>query len=134
MRRLAIVIALGAAACRHAPPTATPASTPAPDPSRPPNVAPVELESLRVSGSSAVRPNEMAHAAMIGDGRTKVVGTFKVCIDTAGVPTGSVLRSTDYEAFDQQILDEIATWRYRPFLSNGAPAPVCSAVTFIVRL
>jgi outer membrane biosynthesis protein TonB len=41
------------------------------------------------------------------------------------------LKSTGFPAYDQKIFREISTWRYRPFLVDGQPETVCTAVTFI---
>lgn len=41
------------------------------------------------------------------------------------------LKSTGFPAYDSKIKREMNVWKYRPFLINGKPAPVCTAVTFI---
>lgn len=41
------------------------------------------------------------------------------------------LRSTGFPAYDEKILRELRQWQYRPFLVNGKPVAVCTAVTFI---
>ena len=41
------------------------------------------------------------------------------------------LKSTGFAAHDARIIEQMRTWTYRPFLIDGKPAPVCTAVTFI---
>jgi hypothetical protein len=51
--------------------------------------------------------------------------------DAGEVEHVSVLKSTLLDAYDRKVIDEIYGWRYRPFRIDGAPAHVCTAVTFI---
>ena len=49
------------------------------------------------------------------------------------VNTLNVLKSSGFPAYDQKITREMRNWRYRPYMINGKPAPVCTAVTFIYQ-
>ena len=71
--------------------------------------------------------------AIARSGKTRLVGSFKVCVSTTGaVAVVSRLKSTTFPEYDQKIIDTIRNeWAYRPFLVNGHVAPVCTAVTFI---
>jgi hypothetical protein len=64
-----------------------------------------------------------------------VIGTFKLCVGTDGsVLSVSVAYSTGFAGYDDTIRSTIAaTWKYKPIVVDGAPAPVCSAVTFLYK-
>jgi protein TonB len=42
-----------------------------------------------------------------------------------------MLKSTGAIAYDRKIEREIYGWRYRPFILNGEPTPVCTTVTYV---
>jgi outer membrane biosynthesis protein TonB len=56
-----------------------------------------------------------------------------VCITAEGsISTVSQLRSTGFPAYDAKIQNTIRKdWRFRPFVINGRPTPVCTALRFI---
>jgi TonB family protein len=59
-------------------------------------------------------------------------GTFRICLDRNGrVEDLEPLRSTGYASYDRRILSTMADWVYSPFVVDGKPMPVCSAVTFV---
>jgi hypothetical protein len=114
--------------------------TSAPDP-LPPSFAgasevPVkELEARRISGEKMVLPEEETAAEIDRSGVHEIVAQFKLCMDTGGVPRyAKVLESSCYPRYDAKIADALGKWRYSPFIKDGVPAPVCTAVTFIYRL
>ena len=94
---------------------------------------PAALEASRVSGEKMIEPDDATKTAIQQRGRDKIVGTFELCLDETGaVSTVRMLKSTGFDAYDKKILDTISgTWKYKPFLVNGTPAVVCTAVTFI---
>src|SRR5438874_1475224 len=59
--------------------------------------------------------------------------SFKLCLDDTGaVVTVRGLKSTGYPAYDDKLrMTILDTWKYKPYLVNGQPVPVCTAVTFI---
>jgi hypothetical protein len=77
------------------------------------------------------RPRRRDQEPIAEAGVRDVIGTFKLCITTAGA-IGSVkaLRSTGFARYDQMIEAELRNWKYKPFWINGLPTPVCSSVTF----
>lgn len=114
--------------------TSSAEATPDADPPPPIHVVHrAELEANRIAGGSPIAPPDEVMQAIKKSG-TPAVGAEKLCIDERGaVSSVTILKSTGYEAYDQTIVSEMRTWRYRPFLINGKPAPVCTAVTFIYR-
>ncbi len=110
-----------------------PPPPPPPPPARPMNIAPTAFEAQRIAGDKAIPPDDATRAAIAADGTRRVQVVVKLCIDDAGaVAVVTVLKSSGYPAYDAAIRSTIrATWRFRPFMVNGASAAVCSAVTFI---
>ena len=96
------------------------------------NIAPSALEANRIAGNKYVLPDSDDRKAIAGSGKAKVVSSYKLCIDLDGNPARiSTLKSSGYRGYDAKILREMHDWRFRPFVVNGANAPVCTAVTVI---
>ena len=61
-----------------------------------------------------------------------MIGSYKLCISVDGeVATVSQLKSTGFSAYDGKIIRELEGWRYLPYIYNGDPVPVCTAVTIL---
>jgi protein TonB len=102
------------------------------DPSHVQNVAPTALDANRIAGNKNIIPDDADKRAIARSGKTKLVASFKLCIDVDGnIAEISKLKSSGFPGYDAKIDHEMHDWRYRPFVVNGAPAPVCTAVTFI---
>jgi hypothetical protein len=96
--------------------------------------APV-LKGRRISGQTNVQPSDETQSLMIFEGRTSVSGTIALCVSISGVVTKERMwKSTGYADYDQELLAAIHDWRYRPYVLNGAPAPVCDKVEFQYRM
>jgi hypothetical protein len=109
-----------------------PPPPPPPPPSPPTNVSPKALEANRIAGEKNILPDDITRAEILQSGKGELIGSFKLCISTAGSVTGvSVLKSTTFPAYDVRITAELRKWEYTPFLISGKPAAVCTAVTFI---
>jgi TonB family protein len=107
-------------------------SPPSPPPPPPQNIPPNALEGHRIRGDKHIVPNDVTKVEIQRSGKTRVVGVWKFCIDTAGAITSvNQLKSTGFTAYDQKIQAAIRTWVYRPYKVNGKDVPVCSAVTFV---
>ena len=111
---------------------AAPPPPPPPPPAPPQNVPPTALEQSRIAGEKMIQPDEVTNTEIIRSGKSKLVGSFKLCLNALGnVSLVQMLKSTGFPAYDNKIQTEMHSWRYRPFMVNGAAAPVCTAVTFI---
>jgi len=112
---------------------APPPPPPPPPPSPPTNVPPTLLEGNRIAGNKLIVPEDADKLTMQQSGKDRVIGSFKLCLDATGaVSAVTQLKSTGLPGYDAKIQNEIqASWRYRPYLVNGKPVPVCTAVTFI---
>jgi protein TonB len=98
----------------------------------PRTVPPAVLEGHRVSGEKNIVPDDITKTEIARAGKEKVVGSFKLCLDTTGAPSAvKQLKSTGFSKYDEKIISGIKTWRYRPYEVDGKPTPVCTAVTFI---
>jgi outer membrane biosynthesis protein TonB len=96
------------------------------------NVAPGELDALRLTGDKLVVPDADTKAAIARAGATRVIGSFKLCVNRKGsVSSFDVLTSTRFPGYDQSIMRAMADWTYRPFLHDGKATPVCTAITFV---
>ncbi len=102
-----------------------------PDP--PSVVRQTELEALRVSGERGIQPPKEDAVDMARTQRG-TVGVLKMCLGPDGhVSRLYILKSTGYPAYDAKLKRGVQKWIYRPFMVNGKPVPVCTAVTFIYR-
>ena len=119
-------------------PTASP--LPAPPPSPPPpvppqTVAPTVLDANRIGGDKDIAPDDNTQTEIGRAGITSISGSFKICLTAEGtINTVSLLKSTGFAAYDAKIQETIRrSWRYRPFMVNGKPAQVCTAVRFVYQ-
>jgi hypothetical protein len=113
-----------------------PASAGAPRPPPPPppvNIAPRDFEALRAAGDASILPDEATRSAFEASGKTRLIGSFKICVDKDGrVRSVTQLKSTGFAEYDRAIVDTIrATWSYRPYVKSGQPEAVCTAATFL---
>ncbi len=105
---------------------------PPPPPAPPQNVPPTVLEAQRIAGDKLILPDEATKKQIVDSGKTRVVGSFKLCVDVQGaIASVSTLKSTGFPAYDKLLRDGMQTWQYKPFAVNGRAVPVCTAVTFI---
>ena len=105
---------------------------PPPPPQQIPNVAPTMLETLRIAGSKLIPATASQRKAMVSAGKTRVITSFKVCVDVRGkVSSIKLLKSSGFPDYDAQLTAGIRRWGYRPYRLNGAATPVCTAATFI---
>jgi len=104
-------------------------------PAPPPAIAASVLDANRISGDKRIVPDENTMAFIGRAGTEQVASAYKVCVTAEGT-IGAVtqLKSTGFPAYDARILATIrGEWRYRPFLINGKPSPVCTGYRFIYR-
>jgi hypothetical protein len=111
------------------PPPPPPPPPPSPSPRL---VATTVIEQLRISGERMIEPDDATKRQIAADGKSRVVGSFKLCIDGSGALTlVQLLKTTGYRDFDAKLDAEMRTWRYRPFMVNGKAVAACAAYTFI---
>jgi protein TonB len=102
---------------------------------KPAVVAPAMLQALRISGETQLHPGAVTQNQMARDGKSRAEGIINLCVATSGAVASATLRSsTGYAEYDQRLLEAVRDWRYRPYLVNGAPVPVCSVVRFVYTI
>ena len=114
-------------------PLPAPASGSAGTPPAPPlNAPPTALERNRIAGDKNIVPDDATKNEIAKRRVPRVIGSFKLCLDITGdIADVKMLKSTGFPAYDARLQEGIRTWKYRPFLIDGKPTPVCSAATFI---
>jgi len=101
-------------------------------PAPPPNAPPTAIERNRIAGNKNILPDDVTKTKIAASRVPRVIGSFKLCLDITGdIADVKMLKSTGFPAYDVQLQEGIRTWKYRPFLIDGKPTPVCSATTFI---
>jgi serine/threonine protein kinase len=96
-------------------------------------VPPNALDANRIAGEKSIVPDETTMDAISRAGTDKLVSSYKVCVTAEGsVSAVTPLRSSGFPAYDAKIQTTIRRdWRFRPFVMNGKPTPVCTALRFI---
>lgn len=98
-------------------------------------VPPTVAAGLRLSGNDALYPSDPVRLAMVRDGRDQVRGTVKLCVTRGGrVDSVDVIQSTGYDAYDAELARAMRAWTFRPYLVNGAAAPMCTVKVVLFRL
>jgi hypothetical protein len=93
------------------------------------------LERNRIAGTPNIPPPAGVMTAARMDGRDRIVGTFKLCIDTAGIVVSvGEIRSTGYPEYDALLMAGMQTWAYQPWIENGQATAVCAAIAFLAKL
>jgi hypothetical protein len=108
----------------------------------PRNVAPAELDKLRIKGDRNIMPDEADKLAiqnasrLSGESRdARLIASLKFCVDRTGkVSQVRLLKSSGYPGYDQKLQGEIIGWQFRPYEVDGKPVPVCTAVAFLYEL
>ncbi len=103
----------------------------APPPPKPPHDG-VVVERLRLSGETQIQPPDDVKIMMSHEGKQKLHGAFRVCLDERGAVTSTTrVGSTGYDAYDDRLAAAMAGWKYRPYTVDGKAEAVCGAVTFV---
>lgn len=96
-------------------------------------IAPTTFKANRIAGTEQIQPDDMTKLEISRSGKTRLVASVKVCVDTEGnvASATKIGPGTGFAAYDAKLLQAVQRWQYRPFLVNGAAAPTCSVVQFI---
>lgn len=90
------------------------------------------LEGTRLSGETAVSPDDVDKLRLQQSGKAQLRGTFRLCIDDTGaVESVLPLTSTGIVNYDVKIMRKMHDWRYRPYQVDAQPVPVCTKITVI---
>ncbi|ACY17432.1 energy transducer TonB [Haliangium ochraceum] len=90
------------------------------------------VEARRIAGEAHIHPDHATKLAMARDGRARVRAQVEMCLSAQGAVTRTrLVHSSGYDAYDAAIQARMRSWRYRPYVVGGEPAPVCTRVTFV---
>lgn len=132
----------GKGTCPVEPCGETPVEKPKPDPvieekkDEPPPIVPPDVAvGMRTSGNEKIYPPDSVRVAMMHDGKDSVQAAIKLCVDKGGrVDSVRLMKKTGYQAYDAELEKQIRQWRYRAYMVNGSPAPMCTVVMVNYRM
>jgi len=106
-------------------------ATAASGPPRATTVPLTAIESQLVSGDREIRLPPSTVRALAGKGVKQAILLVKLCIDATGAVSGTdIVRSCGDADADQSVVAKLRAWRFRPYVVNGQPAPVCAMKMF----
>ncbi len=102
-------------------------------------IKPNVLQAQLSSGNMDVHPGKKTWDFMRAYHMRSLKRTVALCVNTAGVVTQATIQATikdrtGYEEYDNELLEAVREWRYRPYLINGTPVSVCSTVEFMYNM
>lgn len=108
------------------------ALTPNPEGSRRPRVPTKTLEAKRTHGSPAIHPPHSVVQSMRSNGQKRTKAVFRLCLSAEGrVSDIHLVTSSGFPIYDRVLFESMQRWRYRPFLLDDQPTPVCTGITFV---
>ncbi len=94
-----------------------------------------KVEGRRIAGNRLIVPDRATQRSIRDAKLTRVIGSFRVCIDETGqVESVLPLQSTGFARYDRALVAAMYEWRYSPYQVDDQPVPVCTGVTFIFTL
>jgi hypothetical protein len=101
----------------------------------PPILPPAVAKGLRYAGNDQIHPPERVRVDMMHQGKDRLLTTVQLCVDVHGnVSTLRVRGSSGFPSYDDKILREMRDWKYRPYLVNKMPSPMCTVTMFDYRM
>ncbi len=106
-----------------------------PTSTRKPSVASERLAAVRISGDKMIFPSSDLRIAILrSPWPHELRAVVQICVDEIGRPAWvTVVESSGWAGYDMDLVNTVATWRYRPFVVDGIAAPACGLVTFAYR-
>jgi cysteine-rich repeat protein len=107
----------------------TEAAPPKPVPVDPKVLRGLRINDQRIAGDTQILPGRETLSSMVRNGVTRVSGIVGLCVATTGEVTEATTRkTTGYPEYDDKLVAGVHNWRYRPYVVNGSPVPVCSTI------
>ena len=123
MKRALIIIMIAGAACSKTDRSDLALASP------PVIVKPDEL--VRIAGAAAIQPDADTAKAMVSTGHTRVITSWKLCVDPTGAPDEvSAIRSSGFVTWDAALAAGMRAWRFKPVVKHGEAVRACTAYTF----
>ena len=86
---------------------------------------------VRTAGQPQIQPDADTAKAMVAAGRSRVITSWKVCVDPRGaVDEVSAQRSSGFVTYDAALAAGIRGWRFQPVMVGGAAVRACTSFTF----
>ncbi len=93
------------------------------------------MEPLRLAGASRIHLSQSVRDRLRKSGHDKARADLMVCVDESGAVESSVFSAPlGDEAGEDEVIDAIDKWRFRPYIVNGERALVCFKVGFTDEL
>ena len=88
----------------------------------------------RIAGVPEVAPTEPIKLELAKHHNPALFGVFRFCLaETGAVDNVTTVLSSGNTDYDALIKTAIHAWRYKPYVSNGKPAAICSEVVYSYR-
>ncbi len=97
-----------------------------------PRVARESAEARRIAGVTQIHPPVRVKAWMYSKRMRRLTTRLQVCMSPVGLVEGVVV--FDYSGspgWDAALVQAVRRWRFRPYLVDDVPTPVCAGYTFI---
>lgn len=90
------------------------------------------LDAKRTSAKAQIPPPLAVVDQMSRRGPKRIEAEFRLCLSPQGrVSDINLTISSGFPVYDRKLFEGMQRWRYRPYLEDGKPTPVCTAVTFV---
>jgi hypothetical protein len=98
----------------------------------PPKAVPInKIDKNLTSGERLIQLPVEILQKMAEAGIKRAIIAAKLCISATGVPTSvDLAKGSSYQAADDYVLTKVRAWRFDPYIVDGEPVPVCTAVMF----
>jgi TonB family protein len=89
------------------------------------------IDKQMVAGERQIHLPDQVLREMAARGISSATIAVKLCISADGAPSLVELhKSSGYQAADDNVLARVRDWRFKPYIIDGKPVPVCAGVFF----
>ena len=93
------------------------------------SVTPDAFRAQYVSGTMKLYPSDSLQFIIRASATHEILVPLQVCVDRAGRTAAvTLLGSSGYVGYDMDLVNALATWRYRPAVADGQPMAMCGVV------
>ncbi len=88
-----------------------------------------DLETLRTAGERFPQLPAGARSIAHRDNVKDILMAAEVCVGESGAPSSvRLLKPSEYNDANDKVVADLKQWRFRPYLIDGKPSPVCAPV------
>jgi hypothetical protein len=96
------------------------------------NIPAVIMSKMRTGGTILLSPDDRDKVRIQKSKVRKLIGAVHYCTDETGhVVYARTVRASGLPAYDQKLVAGVSKWTFQPFVDDGKPVGVCSAVDFV---